>query len=73
VVGKLNALYDDNHITIEGDTALSFSEDVPKRFEAYGWHVQNLGEKANDFAALETAFRRAQDESGARSGMRVPR
>ena len=36
--------YDDNHISIEGDTALSFTEDVGKRYEAYGWHVQNLGE-----------------------------
>src|SRR3954451_20011746 len=43
-LGRLIAFYDDNHISIEGDTALSFSEDVPGRFEAYGWHVQNLGE-----------------------------
>lgn len=43
-LGRLIAFYDDNHISIEGDTALSFSEDVGKRFEAYGWHVQNLGE-----------------------------
>ena len=38
------AFYDDNHITIEGDTDLAFSEDVGKRYEAYGWHVQDLGE-----------------------------
>jgi transketolase len=43
-LGRLIAFYDDNHISIEGDTALSFSEDVGKRYEAYGWHVQNLGE-----------------------------
>ncbi len=43
-LGRLVAFYDDNHISIEGDTALSFSEDVGKRYEAYGWHVQNLGE-----------------------------
>jgi len=43
-LGRLIAFYDDNHISIEGDTSLSFSEDVPKRFEAYGWHVQDLGE-----------------------------
>src|SRR4051794_20914405 len=42
-LGRLIAYYDDNHISIEGDTALAFSEDVGKRFEAYGWHVQNLG------------------------------
>jgi transketolase len=43
-LGRLIAFYDDNHISIEGDTALSFSEDVGKRYEAYGWHVQHLGE-----------------------------
>jgi transketolase len=43
-LGRLIAFYDDNHISIEGDTALAFSEDVPARFAAYGWHVQNLGE-----------------------------
>jgi transketolase len=43
-LGRLIAFYDDNHISIEGDTELSFSEDVGKRFQAYGWHVQNLGE-----------------------------
>ncbi|HWH45620.1 MAG TPA: transketolase [Thermoleophilaceae bacterium] len=43
-LGRLIAFYDDNHISIEGDTAVSFSEDVGKRYEAYGWHVQNLGE-----------------------------
>jgi transketolase len=43
-LGRLIVFYDDNHISIEGDTALAFSEDVGGRFEAYGWHVQNLGE-----------------------------
>jgi transketolase len=43
-LGKLITFWDDNHISIEGDTALSFTEDVGKRYEAYGWHVQNLGE-----------------------------
>jgi transketolase len=59
-LGRLIAFYDDNHISIEGDTSLSFSEDVPGRFEAYGWHVQNLGE---DLAldSLESALRAAQD------------
>ena len=41
-LGRLIAFYDDNHISIEGDTELSFTEDVGKRYEAYGWHVQNL-------------------------------
>jgi transketolase len=43
-LGRLIAFYDDNHITIEGNTALAFSEDVGARYEAYGWHVQRLGE-----------------------------
>ncbi|MEA2228740.1 MAG: transketolase [Solirubrobacteraceae bacterium] len=43
-LGRLVAFYDDNHISIEGDTELSFSEDVGKRYEAYGWHVENIGE-----------------------------
>ncbi len=43
-LGRLIAFYDDNHISIEGDTSLSFNEDVGARYEAYGWHVQRLGE-----------------------------
>ncbi len=43
-LGRLIAFYDDNHITIEGKTDLAFSENVGERYEAYGWHVQNLGE-----------------------------
>src|SRR5687768_7207779 len=43
-LGKLVAFYDNNHIQLAGETAMAFSEDVPKRFEAYGWHTQDLGE-----------------------------
>jgi transketolase len=43
-LGRLIAFYDNNHISIEGDTALAFSEDVGKRYEAYGWHVLDIGE-----------------------------
>jgi transketolase len=43
-LGKLTAFYDNNHIQLAGETAMAFSEDVGKRFEAYGWHVQDLGE-----------------------------
>jgi transketolase len=62
-LGRLIAVYDDNHISIEGDTGLSFSEDVGARYEAYGWHVQNLGE---DFPLdrIESALEAAQAESG---------
>jgi len=61
-LGKLNFLYDDNHITIEGDTALAFGEAVGKRFEAYGWHVTRVAD-ANDIEALERAYRQAAEET----------
>src|SRR5256714_4376745 len=59
-LGRLIAFYDDNHISIEGDTALAFSEDVGRRFAAYGWHVQNLHEDLAP-ARLEGALEEAQD------------
>src|ERR687896_1250535 len=43
-LGKLVVFYDNNHIQLAGETAMAFSEDVGKRFEAYGWHVQDVGE-----------------------------
>lgn len=58
-LGKLIYLYDHNHVTIEGFTDLAFSEDVPKRFEAYGWHTLTV-EDGNDLAAIEQAIRDAQ-------------
>jgi transketolase len=60
-LGRLTAFYDDNHISIEGDTKLAFTENVPHRFEAYGWHVQNLGE---DIALdrIEAAIEAAQQD-----------
>jgi len=58
-LGKLIYLYDDNHVTIEGFTKLAFSEDVSKRFEAYGWHTQTV-EDGNDLDAIEAAIRDAQ-------------
>ena len=58
-LGKLIYLYDDNHVTIEGNTSLAFSEDVPKRFAAYGWHT-SVVEDGNDLAAIERAIRDAQ-------------
>jgi transketolase len=45
-LGKLIVLYDDNEITIDGSTDLSFTEDVRKRYEAYGWHTQTVGDVA---------------------------
>lgn len=58
-LGKLIYLYDDNHVTIEGFTKLAFSENVPKRFEAYGWHTATV-EDGNDLTAIERAIREAQ-------------
>jgi transketolase len=58
-LGKLIYLYDDNQVTIEGFTKLAFSEEVPKRFEAYGWHTSTV-EDGNDLAAIEAAIRDAQ-------------
>lgn len=61
-LGKLICIYDDNRITIEGKTSLTFSEDVGKRFEAYHWHVQDIGDKANDLDALADALTIARAE-----------
>ena len=58
-LGKLIYLYDDNKVTIEGFTDLAFSEDVPKRFESYGWHTLTV-EDGNDTDAIEAAIREAQ-------------
>ncbi|MEV7139670.1 transketolase [Streptomyces tauricus] len=70
-LGNLVFLYDDNHISIEGDTATAFSEDVLKRYEAYGWHVQRIepstdGDTAGDIDvhALYEALTAARNETG---------
>ncbi|MFD5910172.1 transketolase [Streptomyces massasporeus] len=65
-LGNLVFLYDDNHISIEGDTATAFSEDVLKRYEAYGWHVQRIEPQEDgdvDPQALYAALRAAQAET----------
>ncbi len=58
-LGRLIYVYDDNHISIDGPTELALSDDAGKRFEAYGWHVDRVGEVANDMDALEAALRNA--------------
>src|SRR5262249_13244886 len=58
-LGRLKVLYDDNHITIDGSTDLAFSEDVARRYEAYGWRVLRV-EDGNDLAALDQACETAQ-------------
>ncbi|MDI3405144.1 transketolase [Streptomyces cavernicola] len=65
-LGNLVFVYDDNHISIEGDTATAFSEDVLKRYEAYGWHVQRIEPKADgdtDVQALYEALAAAKAET----------
>ena len=58
-LGSLICVYDDNHITIDGETELAYSDDVAERFAAYGWHIDSVGEVANDCDALEAALNRA--------------
>ncbi|MEW6475908.1 MAG: transketolase [Actinomycetota bacterium] len=56
-LGRLVYVYDDNHITIDGETEIALTDDAGRRFEAYGWHVIRAGEVAEDTAALEAALR----------------
>ncbi|MEU6881240.1 transketolase [Streptomyces sp. NPDC046712] len=66
-LGNLILLWDDNHISIEGDTETAVSEDTMKRYEAYGWHVQRVEPQANgdlDPAALFAAIKAAEAETG---------
>jgi transketolase len=62
-LGKLIVLYADNHITIEGSTELTFTEDRMARFAAFGWHVQRV-ERSNDVEAVTLALEIARAESG---------
>lgn len=57
-LSKLIVLYDDNNITIDGNTSISFTEDVMKRYEAYGWHTQKID--GHDFEAVTKAIRNAK-------------
>ncbi len=59
-LGKLVVFYDNNHIQLAGETAMAFSEDVGKRFEAYGWHVQDVGEDLS----VETLERATEEAKG---------
>ena len=61
-LGKLTYFYDDNHITIDGTTSISFTEDRAARFEALGWHVQSVDD-ANDLSALRAAISNAHEET----------
>ncbi len=61
-LGNMIYLYDNNHISIEGNTSLSFNEDVAKRFEAYGWHTQSIDD-GNDIDAISNAIDAAKNET----------
>jgi transketolase len=61
-LNNLIVVYDDNQISIDGSTSLSFSEDVARRFEAYGWFVQTVGGDGNNMVAYEEALRAAKRE-----------
>jgi len=61
-LGRLIYLYDDNHISIDGSTDLAFTEDRAMRFEAYGWHVQKVGD-GNDVDAIDAAIRDAKEDT----------
>ncbi|MDW5592929.1 transketolase [Conexibacter stalactiti] len=70
-LGNLIFFYDHNHISIDGRTSLAFdTEDVNKRFDAYGWHTQDVDD-ANDLDALRAAVKAAQEETGRPSLIRV--
>lgn len=69
-LGHLVYLYDDNSITIEGETSLAFSEDVNERFQGYGWHVQTVDD-ANDLDKLSQAIENAEKETSRPSLIRV--
>ena len=58
-LGRLVAVYDDNKVTIDGRTDLSYSDDAAARFRAYGWHVEELGDVAEDCDVLEASIRAA--------------
>jgi transketolase len=63
-LGKLICLYDDNKISLAAPTSVTFTEDVGKRFESYGWHVAHIDEAhANDVATIDTAIAKAQAET----------
>ncbi len=69
-LGNLIYFYDDNHISIEGNTDITFTEDVAARFEAYGWHVQTVSD-GNDITAIEVCLRNAINETGKPSLIKI--
>ncbi|KAK0898841.1 Transketolase [Friedmanniomyces endolithicus] len=70
-LGNLIAIYDDNHISIDGDTKCAFTEDVTKRFEAYGWHVQWVKDGDHDYQGIEDAIKKAKEVTDKPSMIRL--
>ncbi|MBW4489099.1 MAG: transketolase [Trichocoleus desertorum ATA4-8-CV12] len=70
-LGKLIALYDDNHISIDGSTDVSFTEDVSKRFEAYGWHVLHVADGNHDLDGIAKAIEAAKQVTDKPSFIKV--
>lgn len=66
-LGRLVCIYDDNRITIDGPTSIALSDDAAARFKAYGWHVEEIGDVANDLDVIEAAIRTATDVDDAPS------
>lgn len=69
-LGNLIYFYDDNHISIEGDTEITFTEDTAARFEAYGWHVQTISD-GNDLRAIYECLQNAVNETGKPSLIKI--
>lgn len=69
-LGNLIYLYDDNHISIEGKTEITFTEDTAKRFEAFGWHVQTV-EDGNNVEKISNAIQNAKDEKNKPSLIKI--
>ena len=70
-LGKLIALYDDNHISIDGSTDVAFTEDVSKRFESYGWHVLHVEDGNTDIEAIAKAIEEAKSVTDKPSMIKV--
>jgi transketolase len=70
-LGKLIALYDDNHISIDGSTDVAFTEDVSKRFESYGWHVLHVKDGNTDLEAIAKAIEEAKSVTDKPSMIKV--
>jgi transketolase len=70
-LGKLIALYDDNHISIDGSTDVAFTEDVSKRFEAYGWHVLHVPDGNTNLEAIAKAIKEAKEVTDKPSMIKV--